>query len=105
MRSPAGALGTPTSRRYRATAGLFRVEAVIVYEALMRFGDLNREAGDEVEDIEVDASFIMGAAGIDSDRGLITVISDARNHDGSPKTGVYRAVSDPESLVLTDTAP
>ena len=41
----------------------------------MRFGDLNREAGDEVE---VEASLIMGAVGIDSDRGLITVMPDAR---------------------------
>ena len=51
----------------------------------MRFGDLNREAGDEVEDVEVEASLIMGTVGIDSDRGLITVIPDARNHDGGPK--------------------
>ena len=39
----------------------------------MRFGDLNREAGDEVEDVEVEASLIMGTVGIGSDRGLITV--------------------------------
>ncbi len=49
-------------------------------EALMRFGDLNREAGDEVEDVEVEASLIMGAVGIDSDRGLITVINAGVSH-------------------------
>ena len=43
----------------------------VVHEALMRFGDLNREAGDEVEGVEVDGALTVGAMGIDANRGAV----------------------------------
>ena len=49
----------------------------------MRFGDVNREPGDEVEDVQLDGALAVRAVGIDAHRGLIAVIGDTRHHDGS----------------------
>jgi hypothetical protein len=48
----------------------------------MRLGDLNRQAGDEVEDIQFEGSFTVGAVGIDAHRDAGAVIGDTRHHDG-----------------------
>ena len=55
----------------------------------MRFGDLNREAGDEVKDIQVEASLAVGAGAIDADRAVIAVIGDTAP-DGT-KSRPFRA--------------
>ena len=40
----------------------------------MRLGDLCREAGDEVEDVQVEGALTVGAVGIDAHRGAGAVI-------------------------------
>ena len=37
----------------------------------MRFGDLNREARDEIEDVHGETSIGAGAMGIDANRGAV----------------------------------